>query len=87
MWGLKEWRKERIGKGGRKEIFIQFDLFPAHINISYNKDNVYMCRKRDGQKTVLMNVRPLTITSKSMNIIIIDYNSSKGLNKHLVITN
>ena len=44
---------------------IQFHLFPAHINISYSNDNMYnMCRKRGGQKTVLMNVRPLTITSK-----------------------
>ena len=44
---------------------VQFNLFPAHINISYSNDNMYiMYRKRNGQKTVLMNVRPLTITSK-----------------------
>ena len=43
----------------------QFSLFPAHNNISYYNDNVYiMCRKRGGQKAVLMNVHPLTITSK-----------------------
>ena len=42
---------------------IQFSLFPAHINVSYNNDNVHItCRKRGGQKTMLMNVRPLTIT-------------------------
>ena len=30
---------------------IQFSLFSAHINISYNIDNVHiMCRKRGGQK-------------------------------------
>ena len=41
---------------------IQFSLFPAHINISYNIDNVHiMCRKRGGQKTVLMNVHPPNI--------------------------
>ena len=42
---------------------IQFNLFPAQINISYNNDNNVpsMCRKRGGQKTVRMNVRPLTI--------------------------
>ena len=45
--------------------YVQFNLFPAHINISYSNDNMYIiCRKRGGQKTVLMNVRPLTITSK-----------------------
>ena len=28
---------------------IKFSLFPAHINISYNNDNMYiMCRKRGG---------------------------------------
>ena len=44
---------------------IQFSLFPAHINISYSNNNVYiLCRKRGGQKTMLMDVRPLTITSK-----------------------
>ena len=44
---------------------IEFNLFPAHINISYSNVNMYiMCRKRGGQKTVLMNVRPLTITCK-----------------------
>ena len=33
---------------------IQFSLFPAHINMSYNSDNVHiMCRKRGGQKTEL----------------------------------
>ena len=42
---------------------IQFSLFPTHVNILYNNDNVHiMCRKRGEQKTVLMNVRPLTIT-------------------------
>ena len=42
---------------------IQFNLFPAHINISYNIDNVHiMCRKRGGLKTVLMNVHPQTLT-------------------------
>ena len=42
---------------------IQFSLFPAHINISYNIDNVHiMCRKRGGLKTVLMNVHPQTLT-------------------------
>ena len=44
---------------------IQFSLFPAHINISYSNNNVYiLCRKRGGQKTMLMDVRPLTITCK-----------------------
>ena len=44
---------------------IQFSLFPAHINISYSNNNVYiLCRKRGEQKTMLMDVRPLTITSK-----------------------
>ena len=40
-------------------------LFPEHINNSYSNDNVnvhIMCRKRGGQKIVLMNVRPLTLT-------------------------
>ena len=38
---------------------IQFSLFPAHINISYSNNNVYiLCRKRGGQKTMLMDVRP-----------------------------
>ena len=42
---------------------IQFSLFPAHINISYNNNNVYiLCRKRGGQKTMLMDVRPVAIT-------------------------
>ena len=42
---------------------IQFSLFPAHINISYNNNNVcILCRKRGRQKTMLMDVRPLTIT-------------------------
>ena len=41
---------------------IQFSLFPAHINISYNIDNVHiLCRKRGGLTTVLMNVHPLTL--------------------------
>ena len=41
---------------------IKFSLFPTHINISYNNNNVHiMCRIRGGQKTVLMNVRPVTI--------------------------
>ena len=45
------------------KLSFQFSLFPAHINISYNNDYVHItCRKMDGQKTVLMNVRPLTIT-------------------------
>ena len=47
-------------------ISIQLSLFPAHINISYNNNNVYiLCRKRGGQKTMLimlMDARPLTIT-------------------------
>ena len=35
---------------------IQFSLFPAHINISYNNNNVYiLCRKGGGQKTMLMD--------------------------------
>ena len=35
---------------------IQFSLFPAHINISYSNNNVYiLCRKRGGQKTMLMD--------------------------------
>ena len=43
---------------------IQFNLFPAHIEISYNNDNVHiMCMKRGEQKTELMNVRSLTITN------------------------
>ena len=42
---------------------IQFSLFPAHINMSYNNDYVHiMCRKRGGLKTVLMNVHPQTLT-------------------------
>ena len=42
---------------------IQFSLFPAHVNISYNNDNVHiMCMKSGGLKTVLMNVSPLTLT-------------------------
>ena len=46
-----------------EEDSIQFNLFPAHINISYNIDNVHiMCRKRGGLKTVLMNVHPQTLT-------------------------
>ena len=33
---------------------IQFSLFPAHINISYSNNNMYiLCRKRGGQKTML----------------------------------
>ena len=33
---------------------IQFSLFPAHNNISYNNNNVYiLCRKGGGQKTML----------------------------------
>ena len=53
------------GRGGVGYLLnsIQFSLFPAHINISYNIDNVHiMCRKRGGQKTVLMNVHPQTLT-------------------------
>ncbi len=60
-------REREKDRGERNSQFnsIQFHLFPAHINISYSNDNMYiMCRKRGGQKTVLMNVRPLTITSK-----------------------
>ena len=46
-------------------VQFNFSLFPAHINISYSNNNVYiLCRKRGGQKTMLMDVRPLTITSK-----------------------
>ena len=44
---------------------IKFSLFPAHLNISHNKNNEnvhIMCRKRGGLKTVLMNVRPKTLT-------------------------
>ena len=62
----------RAGRGTRDAICqlriiqfnsIQFSLFPAHINISYNIDNVHiMCRKRGGLKTVLMNVHPQTLT-------------------------
>ena len=38
-------------------------LIPAHMNISYNNDNVHiMCKKRGGLKTVLMNVRSQTLT-------------------------
>ena len=45
-------------------IQFQFSLFPAHINMSYNNNNVFiLCRKRGGRKTMTMNVRPLTITS------------------------
>ena len=41
-----------------ENTIIQFNLFPAHINISYNIDNVHiMCRKRGGLKTVLMKGR------------------------------
>ena len=48
---------------GILRVQFQFSLFPAHINISYNNNNVYiLCRKRGGQKTMLMDVRPLTIT-------------------------
>ena len=39
---------------------IQFSLFPAHINISYSNNNVYiLCRKRGGQKTMLMDVNEM----------------------------
>ena len=32
-----------------------FSVFPAHVNISYNTDNVhFMCRKRGGLKTVVV---------------------------------
>ena len=42
---------------------IQFSLFPAHVNISYNIDNVHItCRKRGRQNTVLLNVHPQTLT-------------------------
>ena len=42
---------------------IEFSLFLAHINMSYNNDNVHiMCKKRGGQKTLLMNVRLQTLT-------------------------
>ena len=52
----------KVGRCGRFNS-IQFNLFPAHINISYNIDNVHiMCRKRGGLKTVLMNVHPQTLT-------------------------
>ena len=39
-------------------IFSFFSLFPAHINISYSNNNVYiLCRKRGRQKTILMDVQ------------------------------
>ena len=44
---------------------IQFSLFPAHLDIPYNTNNYnvhIMYRKRGGLKTVLMNVRPHTVT-------------------------
>ena len=48
---------------GIRSNSIQLSLFPAHINITYNIDNVHiMCRKRGGQKTMLMNVHPQTLT-------------------------
>ena len=41
---------------------IQF-ISSTHLNISYKNDNVHiMCRKGRGQKTVLMHVRPQTLT-------------------------
>ena len=48
----------------RRALQCQFNLFPAHINTSYSNDMYIMCMKRGGQKTVFMNVRPLTITCK-----------------------
>ena len=43
---------------------IQFSLFPAHINISYSNNNVYiLCRKRGGQKTMLMDIKLLQRSS------------------------
>ena len=61
----------RYGKSNRSEVdtwvfnSIKFSLFPVHINCSYNNDNVFiMCSKRGGLMTVLMKVRPLTITCK-----------------------
>ena len=56
-------------------ISIRFSLLPAHINISYNNDNVnIMRRKTGGHKTVLMNVRPQTLTVVNYEHIIV-YNS------------
>ena len=36
-------------------ISIQFSLFPAHINISYSNNVYILCRKRGGQKTMLIH--------------------------------
>ena len=36
---------------GKKMYSIQFSLFPAHINMSHNNDNVHiMCRKSGGTR-------------------------------------
>ena len=69
---VSSWWANRIGLASLNLIIdyfksfyfnVKFSLFPAHINISYNNDNVYiMCRKRGGQKIVLMNVRPQTMS-------------------------
>ena len=46
---------------------IQFSLFPAHIIISYSNNNVYILGRKGGrQKTMLIDVRPLTITSTAL---------------------
>ena len=43
---------------------IQFSLVPAHINISHNNKRVHLfyVQENGRSKTVLMNVRPQTLT-------------------------